>query len=145
MSQIISTGLRDKVLDTGSVKSVLNLGFINIYSGVAPATADAAATGTLLCAVSNNSTATGLTFGTASAGALPKNPAEVWSGLNVVGGTASYYRHVAAGDTGGISTTEARIQGVCGLAGADLNLTNLLLTGGAQQLVDYYAVSLNAA
>jgi len=37
-----STGLRTKLLDTGSLKSILDGGVINIYSGPVPATADAA-------------------------------------------------------------------------------------------------------
>ena len=47
-------GLRNYMLDTGSMKTALALGFINIYSGTVPATADAALTGTLLTTISVN-------------------------------------------------------------------------------------------
>ncbi len=142
-----STGLRNKILDTGSLKATLGTGFIKIYSGTVPATADDALTGaTLLTTVSNNSTATGITFAAAAAAAvLSKLGTEVWSGLNVAGGVASFYRHVAAGDTGVLSTTEARIQGTCGLAGADMNLTNTTLSNGATHTVDFYQVNLPTA
>ena len=51
MSLTLSTGLANKLLDTGSLKTVMTGagGFqIDIYSGSKPATADAAETGTLL-------------------------------------------------------------------------------------------------
>ena len=137
-----STGLRDMLLSTGSLADALDLGFINIYSGAAPATADDAATGTLLCVISNNSTGTGLTFAAAANGVLPKSDLEVWSGLNLEAGTASYYRHVAVGDTAGLSTTEPRLQGTISVAGADMNMTSTNLAANATQTVDFYTVGL---
>jgi hypothetical protein len=137
-----STGLRNKLLDTGSVKSILALGFIKIYTGAAPDSADDAATGTLLCTISVNSTGTGLTFAaSAAAGVLSKNGSEVWSGVNAAGGTAGYFRHVAVGDDGTSSTTQARLQGDVALSGGELNLSNILLVNGATQTVDYYNVA----
>lgn len=139
----VSTGMRNKMLDTSPARTLLNLGSIKIYSGAAPASADDAPTGTLLCTVSNNGTATGLTFEAAAAGGtIGKAAAEVWKGTNAAGGVASYYRFVAAGDTGASSTTEARIQGTVATAGADLNLTSTTLTNGAEQKIDYYALAL---
>ena len=87
-----STGLRNGTLATGSLRSLLNGGRINIYAGAEPATADAALGGaTLLCAVTVNSTGTGINFDTtASGGVLQKAPGEVWSGVNVATGVASY-------------------------------------------------------
>ncbi len=144
MTLKVSTGMRNKLLDTGSLKSVLNLSFIKIYSGPVPATADAALDGScvLLCTVSNNSTGTGLTMATSAAsGAIAKNGSEVWSGTNAATGVASFYRHVAAGDTGVTSTTEARLQGECGLSGAEMNMTSTTLTSAATHTIDYYVVS----
>lgn len=51
----LSTGLRTKMLDggaAGGMKGALNGGFINIYSGPQPLSADTGATGTLLATVS---------------------------------------------------------------------------------------------
>lgn len=139
-----STGLRDGTLVTGSLRSLLNGGRINIYAGAEPATADADLGGaTLLCAVTVNSTGTGINFDTAaSGGVLQKAPGEVWSGVNAATGVASFYRHVAAGDAGDASTTAARLQGTIGIAGADLNLSSTSLTSGATQTIDYYSVAL---
>lgn len=138
-----STGLRNALLTNTGLASAMNLGYINIYSGAAPASADAPATGTLLCVVSNNGGGTGLTFAaSAAAGVLQKAAGEVWSGTNLAAGVAGYYRHVAPGDTAGESSTEARLQGVIGIAGADMNMTSVNLASGAVQTLDFYTVSL---
>ena len=138
-----STGLRNKLLDTNPLRTVMNLGFIKIYSGAVPTDADAAVTGTLLVTISNASGGTGLTFAaSAAAGVIAKTSGETWSGVNAAGGVASYYRHVASGDTGAVSTTEARVQGLIGVSGSDMNLTNTTLTNGATQTVDYYTLNL---
>lgn len=138
-----STGLRNKMLDTGSLRTVMNLGFVKIYSGVVPATADDAVTGTLLVTISNASGGTGLTHeAVAVLGAISKTTAEVWSGVNVTGGVATHYRHVAVGDDGTLSTSQARVQGLIANVGSDMNLTNTTLTGGATQTIDYYQLYL---
>jgi hypothetical protein len=138
-----STGARNSMLSSGSLKSALTAGFIKIYSGTVPATADAAVTGTLLCTISINSAGTGINFDTAaSGGVLSKATSEVWSGVNVATGTASYYRHVASSDDGTLSTTAVRLQGAVGLVGAELNLSSVSLTSGATQTIDYYSVAL---
>lgn len=140
-----STGLRNKLLDTGSLKATLALGFLKIYTGAEPATADAAATGTLIATISNNSTGTGVNLAAAAvAGVIPKLSSEVWSGLVAAGGPhiAGYFRHVAVGDTGALSTTEARLQGSIATAGADLNISSTTLTTGATQTIDYYSIAL---
>jgi hypothetical protein len=137
-----STGIRNANLVTGSITSLLNGGFIKIYSGPSPATADAAITGTLLCTISNNSTATGLTFETsASGGSVTKKLAEVWSGVNAATGTAGYYRFVTPTDDGTLSTTQYRLQGDIATAGAELNLSSISLTAGATQTIDYFVYS----
>lgn len=146
MTLKISTGLRNKLMDTGSLKSVMAGGLIKIYSGAEPASADAAVTGTLLCTVSLGSSGTGINFDTtAAAGVISKAPAETWSGNNVATGTAGYFRHVAAGDDGTSSTTQARIQGSVSTVGADLNLSSIGLVSGAPQAIDYYSATLPAA
>lgn len=137
----VSTGLRNAVLGTSSLDAALDLGFIKIYSGAAPASADDAATGTLLCTISVNSTGTGLTFDAPSGGVMAKAAAEVWSGVNAASGTAAYYRHVGPADTGALSTTEPRLQGSVGTSGADLNLSSVGLTAAATQTIDYYTVA----
>jgi hypothetical protein len=141
-----STGLRNALLATSTLRTALSLGSILIYSGAAPTSPNDAATGTLLCTISNASTATGLTMeATAVDGILAKAPSEVWSGVNAAGGVAGYYRHVAVGDTGVLSTTQVRIQGTVAVAGADMNFTSTTLANGATQTIDFYTVSLPEA
>ena len=72
---------------------------------------------------------------------LSKAPAEVWSGVNAASGTATFYRHVAVGDDGTLSTSQARLQGTVGTAGAELNLSSVNLSNGATQTIDYYSVT----
>jgi hypothetical protein len=139
-----STGLRDSAMVTGSIRAALASGFIKIYSGSEPATADAALGGaTLLCTVSLNSTGTGVSLDTvATDGVASKPTGEVWSGVNAATGTASFYRHVAPGDDGTLSTTQARVQGRIATAGADMNFTSTALVSGATQTVDFYTLAL---
>lgn len=146
MSIQASTGLRNHMLANGSLSSAINGGRINIYSGTPPITADAAVAGTLLCSISLNSTATGIDMDTAASnGVLSKAPAQVWSGVNVATGTATWYRHVGAMDDGTASATAPRLQGDVALSGADLNISNTALTAGATQTVDFYSVALPTA
>lgn len=137
-----STGLRNAMLMEGGLKEALVNPVLVIYSGTVPASADAAITGSPLCTVSDNSTGDPLLFGTAAAGTLPKDPAQVWSGLNTGSGTASHFRIVTGTDTGALSTTEVRIQGLCGTAGSDLNMTSVALSAGAPQVIDACNITL---
>lgn len=140
-----STGLRNKMMVTGSLRTTMNGGKILIYGGVVPATADDAITGssTLLTTITVSAGATGITFeAVANDGILEKTAAEVWSGVNVASGSATFYRHVAAGDTAVLSTTEARIQGNVAVFGSELNLTSTTLASGATQTLDFYTVAL---
>lgn len=138
-----STGLRTKMLDTSPLRTLLNLGFIKVYTGAPPASADAAPTGTLLLTISNNAGGTGLTFNAAAAaGAISKNSGETWSGNAVASGTAGYYRFVQAGDSGALSTTDCRVQGLCGVAASELNLTTTSLINTTLYSVDAYSIGL---
>ncbi len=55
MTARISTGLRNFLSESGSLKDALHGGKILVYSGSQPTTADAAPTGTLLCTFTDNS------------------------------------------------------------------------------------------
>lgn len=120
-----STGLAAHLMVTGSAKSAFDNGFIKVYSGSEPATADAAVTGSLLWTISKDGDGTGLTFDAAASGrAMIKTAAHVWSGATTAG-TCGYWRLVGAADDGTLSTSQKRIQGSCGnLVGSDLFMTN---------------------
>lgn len=144
MTTKLSTGLRNDMLVTDGLRQLLAAGFVKIYAGTEPATADAALGGaTLLCTISISGGGTGINLDTtAAAGVVAKAPGEAWSGTNVASGTASFFRHVTASDDGTLSTTQRRIQGSIGLAGSDLNLSSVTLTSGAPQNIDFYNIAL---
>ncbi len=54
---LLSTGARNQMLHTLPLRDIFNRGCakINVYAGAAPATADAAVAGTLLCTITNGS------------------------------------------------------------------------------------------
>jgi hypothetical protein len=138
-----STGLRNAMLKDSSLAAALALGFIKIYSGAVPATADAALGGAvLLSTISVNSTGTGLSLGTPADGVISKAAAEIWSGVNAATGTASFFRYVAPADTGVASTVEKRVQGTVALAGGDLNISSLGLTAAATQTLNSFSIAL---
>jgi hypothetical protein len=147
MTTKTSSGLNKQLLDTGSFKSIFNLGKIKIYgynAAVAdPATADAAIDTstqyTLLCTLTNASGATGLTFESSAtsltqAGIISKKSTETWSGVNAASGVAKFYRLVSATDDATLSTSQARVQNTVGVAYpagivlADVNFVNGVTT-----------------
>ena len=145
-----STGIRNYMLDTGPLRDALNLGFIIIYDGIAPLNADEAigsqGTNNVLCTISNDATGVGITLEAAAAdGSVAKAVAEIWRGTNGATGVATFYRHVGSADTGALSTTEPRVQGTIGLAGAEMNLSDTTLTIAGDQKVDYYLINLPTA
>lgn len=144
MTLKVSTGLRNAMLGAQGLVAALGSPLILIYSGAAPASADAAVTGTLLCTISNNSAGTPLAFDAPAGGTVTKAAAQVWSGVNVASGTAAYFRVVnsATPDDGTASTTQIRLQGTCSTAGADLNMSSINLTAGATQTVDACNITL---
>lgn len=138
-----STGLRDAMLNSGSLASVMEAGdggCIKVYSGTPPTTADDAVAGTLLLTITTSGITTGtagstLLLGAPTNGVLSKE-ATAWTGTAIATGTPSYFRHVATGDTGALSTTQPRIQGDVGLVGAVLNMGVSSLTSGVAYPID---------
>ncbi len=78
----------------------------------------------------------------APSGAVIQKPVDVWSGVNVAQGTASYFRIRRPSDAGGTSTTLPRIQGACGTSGAELNLTSINLAKDATTTIGSGQMSL---
>lgn len=136
MSLNRSTGLRNKMLDTGSFKSIMALCFINIYSGTRPASAnDAVPGGSVLLATitKDGDGTTGLSWDTAAAaGVLLKHQSHVWRDSSInANGIAGWFRIYEAGDTpANASSSAARADGTCGTSGADLNLSTVNLVAG---------------
>lgn len=142
-----STALRNNMLVTGSLKSQLDGGFIKIYSGTAPSDADSS-TGAaqLLCTITKNGDGvTGLSLASVAALGSISKANELWQGVNgPASGTATFWRFVKTGDTGGTSTTDVRLQGNAAISGSELVMTSVVLASGATQTIDYFSVSLPA-
>ena len=142
----MSTGLRNEMLSGDSLKAIFDAGSeIRIYSGTIPSSADdGIGSATLLCTITNG--ASGITFDAAATGAiLQKNPSEVWDGDNVATGAATFYRHVLTADDDASNSTAPRYQGTVAVVGADMNLINVNLVNGANQKLDYHAVTIASA
>lgn len=141
-----STGLRNDILDTGSLKALLADGYIKLYSGTVPANADAAlGSAVLLNTYSDDDQGdpNGLDLDTAAAGgAIGKLAAQTWSGTAVASGTASFFRYVKTGDDGTLSTTQLRVQGTVGGAGADMFLQSTSIVEDVLYTIDYFSLSI---
>ena len=144
MSVKFSTGFKDNVLDTASVKDTFDGGFIKVYSGTVPANADASlGSATLLVTYSDASGVGGLNLAAAAVnGVISKDETQVWSGEAVATGTASFWRYVRTGDTGGASTSEIRIQGRMGLGGTSGIVPSLTFTNGETYTINYFTLPL---
>jgi hypothetical protein len=136
----LSTGLRTKLLGTSSLETLLNGGFLDIYSGGQPSSADGVETGALLAGVFTTSGTAGLQFGTSGSAALSKS-APVWSGTCSTGGVAGWFRFygplkLTGADTAG---TSVRFDGAIGTvtqSTVDLVLTNTTLAVGDPVIID---------
>ncbi len=144
MALRLSDALRNHMLETGSVESALALGFLMIYSGSQPASANDASTGVRLATIAVDGGAVGLTFDAiAVVGTLPKAAAEVWNGTAGASGTAGWFRFEeldtdkatteASADSGG--ALDKRLDGSIAVSGADLNMSNVSVVSGATQTV----------
>ena len=129
----LSTGARNALAVTTSLRGMLTGTVIRIYSGPVPASPDdAVGSAVLLCTVSGGGTGAGLEFEAAAQnGAVVKLASQTWSGTNVTNGTATFCRMSAPGDTGSASGTAVRMQGTVGQINADLELSNIDLVNGA--------------
>ena len=144
MTVRLSTALRTNLAGSTGFAATFANGIIEVRTGTQPATADAAATGTLLGTITLNSGAftpgtstNGLTFASASAGAVSKSG--VWSFNGIAAGTAGYFRLKGnALDNDALSTTLPRLDGSIATSGADLNLSNVTIAIGAPSTVDSF-------
>lgn len=136
----VSTGYRQSVAVTGSIRAALNNGLIRIYSGPVPASPDAAlGSAVLMNEISAGGTGTPVTLEpTAPGGVISKSAAENWTGNNLVGGTPTFFRYVLAGDAGDASTSAVRLQGTAGGIGNDMVITALPLVLAAPQSFDLF-------
>ena len=131
----VSTGLSVHVGLTGSIKAAFDGGFINVYQDSEPVDADAAVNlYTPIWIISVNGDGTGLVFDTSAVGrAIVKPSAAIWGGQTFAG-TCVFWRLVGSADTGVSSQSQPRIQGTCGVVGADLYMSNPVLIDDTDDL-----------
>lgn len=136
MTLKLSTGLRDALVATGSLKGTLDGMVMRFYDGVVPASADAAITGTMLVEMTLNADgATGLTYeAVTGSGYARKTAAEVWSGTVAATGTITHARFCAIADDGTLSTTAVRLQ----FERSDMALSVETPTQGETYDVDFF-------
>lgn len=133
----LSTGLREGLLGTWGFKEIMNNGWLDIFTGSQPASADFTETGTKLIRISSTSgvgVADGCKFGTAGTGVLPIAASPAWTGVVQVAGVAGWFRFYGSSGTGGLtgtSGTAIRFDGNVGVSGADLVLSHTNLTLGS--------------
>ena len=151
MALRLSTGLRNGMLGTSAVKTLMQNGVIDVYSGVQPTTADDAENGTKLLritvasgAFTAGTAANGLNFGTAADGAIAKT-SDVWSGVAIATGTAAWFRFYANDMTTGATTTAARFDGSVSTSGAQLNMSSTAVTSGATTTIDSFTFTMPAS
>lgn len=121
MAVRISTGYADLILGNSSFAGIFLNGAIEIYSGAQPASADDAATGTLLGRITRDggawspgSPSNGLQF-TKEGRYVSKNAAHSWTLVGVATGTAGWCRLRGNATDVGASSTMPRIDGAVGL------------------------------
>lgn len=105
---------------------------LSIYTGAAPASCAAAATGTLLMTLTLPSD----WEATAAAGAKAISGGP-WTGVAVAAGTAGYWRIT---DTAG---TTCHVQGTCGLGSGDMQFDNTNLAVGQLLSVNAFTLADN--
>ena len=140
----LTESLRNAVMVTGSLKSLLDGGTIKIFAAPnAPARAEDAELGTLLRIVSLNGDGSGLIFDPVAAGGVMSKPVgAVWKGTNLAAGVPKYYRWVMSGDAGDASTSAHRVQGSVGVAGEDMNVSNPNFILGAETPTVFFTLTL---
>jgi hypothetical protein len=141
-----STGFKKAICDDASVKDTFDGGFIRVYSAptAPPATADAAIPGdsVLLVTYSDDGGAGGLNLEAAAVGGtISKLASQTWKGTAAETGTPAFFRYIQTGDSGAASTSAARIQGLIGTAGADMNLSSMTITDGNEYTLDYFSLT----
>lgn len=81
-----------------------------------------------------------LLFGPAVAGVISKN-SDVWSGVGLVTGVATYGRLVLPTDDATLSTSQIRAQGAISTSGAEITMSNTTVTLGATSTVDAASIT----
>ena len=148
-STFVNDGAGESVVLTAygqSYRELFDYSALHVYSGSAPATADAAETGTLLFKATKDAgahtagtTTNGIRFEAAAdvaSGVLSLLSSETYQGVGLANGTAGYFRLYDNLLITGSSTTSVRVQGSVGNSGADCILSSTSIVTGATTTID---------
>lgn len=118
-------------------RGIFRNGRLNIYTGAQPATADMAATGTLLCTYTlDGAGSNGFRWDEPVTGTISKLSTETWQGTALATGTAGYFIYYEEGDDPSlVSTLFARFTGAVATSGAELNLSSTSIVLDAIQTI----------
>lgn len=78
-------------------------------------------------------------------GVLEKLASEVWSGVALADGTVGYWRLVQDSDTGALSTSQPRIQGLVNTSNSAITIRNVNIYTGETQTVDSFKITAPAS
>ncbi len=120
------------IAEIAAIATLLNSGFLDIYSGTQPAL-DGTITGTRLARLTLNATSFGAA--TDSAGVITATAGAITSDTAAVAGTAGYFALMKSDGTTHVAT------GSVGTSGADLNLNSLTIAGGATVACSAFSIS----
>jgi hypothetical protein len=145
-----SSGLKAAMLGEVGFKAALADGVLRIYTGVQPADADQAVTGSLLATITlsggvfnHGSPANGLNWDTPEGGTISKPAASTWTGTGSAVGVAGWARFSGNPvDSGVQSTSLARLDMSVGKGTGDLQLSNVNIEVSAPVTVDVATIRL---
>lgn len=127
-------------------KGIFDGCFLACYSGTQPASADSAATGTLLFTVTKDADGvTGLTWGAPANGSITNNPAETWQGTGLTTGTIGWCRMYIAGDTPANADSVAaypRIDFSAGRSGTDAIFSSVDVAVGSPHILQSFTYNM---
>ena len=156
MAVKVSDALRTAIMFTGSTKSRLDNGFLYLFSGTQPTSAEDAANGTLLAVFSIDGLGvTGLTVEAGdNAGEIKKTAAETWQGTGLADGTSRWFRFNRLNTSETATRAEAiaaaggtveRIDGGVGTSGTEVIAASVAIALGAPLTIDTMVIRLPAA
>ena len=137
----------------GSLHDLLKFGYMKIFTGNQPNSADDIETGSLLVKITDAAGAHTVSLGTnglqfdddAVDNKLSKLSTQTWSGIPVLSNNAGWFRFYDRNGVEGASLTEVRFDGACGLTLAQLNLASLAIQNTVEFLINGFDITLPAA
>lgn len=116
-----SESLRNAILDTNDVKTLMTGFAVTFFNGALPTLPSDAVTGdTLATFTVDNDGITGGTWSAATLGNLLRTVSENLQATCLIGSSPTFYRiHLVGESAASANTTYYRIQGTCGIARAD--------------------------